>query len=78
MSSMRNACIAESPGCTDFALARSLARVLPGCIPRTQLRPMTPRPQLIPIAGLIAFYNEKVDVFVEGELLPRPTTHFFK
>jgi uncharacterized protein (DUF427 family) len=37
-----------------------------------------PTRQLLPIAGLIAFYNEKVDVFVEGELLPRPTTHFFK
>jgi uncharacterized protein (DUF427 family) len=35
-----------------------------------------PTRQLLPIAGLIAFYNEKVDTFVEGELLPRPTTHF--
>ena len=29
-----------------------------------------------PIAGLIAFYNEKVDVFLDGELLERPQTHF--
>lgn len=29
-----------------------------------------------PIAGLIAFYNEKVDVFLDGELLERPRTHF--
>ncbi|MEV4626883.1 DUF427 domain-containing protein [Micromonospora sp. NPDC049523] len=35
-----------------------------------------PTRQLIPIAGLIAFYNEKVDVVVDGERLPRPKTHF--
>jgi len=35
-----------------------------------------PTRQLLPIAGLISFYNEKVDIFVDGELLPRPTTHF--
>jgi len=29
-----------------------------------------------PIAGLVAFYDEKVDVFVDGELLARPRTHF--
>jgi uncharacterized protein (DUF427 family) len=33
-----------------------------------------PTRQLLPIAGLIAFYNEKVDVVVDGELLARPTT----
>lgn len=37
-----------------------------------------PTRQLLPIAGLIAFYDEKVDVFLDGELQPRPTTHFFK
>ena len=37
-----------------------------------------PTRQLLPIAGLIAFYNEKVDVHLDGELLERPTTHFFK
>jgi uncharacterized protein (DUF427 family) len=29
-----------------------------------------------PIAGMIAFYNEKLDISVEGVRLPRPTTHF--
>ena len=37
-----------------------------------------PTRQLLPIAGLIAFYNEKVDIFLDGELLDRPTTHFFR
>jgi uncharacterized protein (DUF427 family) len=35
-----------------------------------------PTRQLLPIANLIAFYNEKLDIFVDGELLPRPKTHF--
>jgi uncharacterized protein (DUF427 family) len=35
-----------------------------------------PTRELLPIAGLIAFYNEKVDVFVDGERLERPQTHF--
>jgi uncharacterized protein (DUF427 family) len=35
-----------------------------------------PTRQLAPIAGLISFYNEKVDLFVDGEQLTRPTTHF--
>ena len=35
-----------------------------------------PTRQLLPIAGLIAFYNEKVDVTLDGELLERPSTHF--
>jgi uncharacterized protein (DUF427 family) len=35
-----------------------------------------PTRQLLPIAGLIAFYNEKVDVFIDGERLERPKTHF--
>jgi uncharacterized protein (DUF427 family) len=37
-----------------------------------------PTRQVLPIAGLIAFYNEKVDVIVDGERLPRPETHFSK
>ncbi len=36
-----------------------------------------PTRQLLPIAGLIAFYNEQVDTFLDGELLERPRTHFF-
>ncbi|HJQ43094.1 MAG TPA: DUF427 domain-containing protein [Jatrophihabitantaceae bacterium] len=30
----------------------------------------------LPIAGLVAFFNERVDVFVDGELLERPITAF--
>ncbi len=36
-----------------------------------------PTRQLLPIAGLVAFYNEKVDVIVDRDRLPRPNTHFF-
>jgi uncharacterized protein (DUF427 family) len=35
-----------------------------------------PTRQLLPIAGLIAFYNEKVDLTLDGERLERPRTHF--
>jgi uncharacterized protein (DUF427 family) len=35
-----------------------------------------PTRQMLPIAGLIAFYNEKVDITLNGERLARPTTHF--
>jgi uncharacterized protein (DUF427 family) len=35
-----------------------------------------PTRQLLPIAGLIAFYNEKVDLTLDGQPLERPTTHF--
>jgi uncharacterized protein (DUF427 family) len=35
-----------------------------------------PTRQLLPIAGLIAFYNEKVDIAIDGERLERPVTHF--
>jgi uncharacterized protein (DUF427 family) len=35
-----------------------------------------PTRQLEPIAGMIAFYNEKVDISLDGELLERPVTHF--
>jgi uncharacterized protein (DUF427 family) len=34
-----------------------------------------PTRELSPIAGLIAFYNEKIDLFMDGELLERPHTH---
>jgi uncharacterized protein (DUF427 family) len=36
-----------------------------------------PTRQLQPITGLVAFYNEKVDITVAGERLERPRTHFF-
>jgi uncharacterized protein (DUF427 family) len=35
-----------------------------------------PTRQLLPIAGLIAFYNEKVDITLDGRVLDRPLTHF--
>jgi uncharacterized protein (DUF427 family) len=28
------------------------------------------------IAGMVAFYNEKLDIYVDGTLLSRPSTHF--
>ena len=36
-----------------------------------------PTRQLLPITGLIAFYNEKLDIFLDGQPLERPRTHFF-
>ena len=35
----------------------------------------TPLPAVAPIANLVAFYNEKVDITVDGVRLPRPRTH---
>jgi uncharacterized protein (DUF427 family) len=35
-----------------------------------------PTRQLLPVTGLIAFYNEKVDISVDGRGLDRPVTHF--
>ncbi len=37
-----------------------------------------PTRQLLPIAGLVAFYNEKVDLFIDGLPVERAVTHFFK
>ena len=37
-----------------------------------------PTAALLPIAGLIAFYDEKVDTFIDDEPQARPKTHFFK
>ncbi len=37
-----------------------------------------PTGPLLVVAGLVAFYNEKVDVFLDGEMLERPVTHFSK
>lgn len=36
-----------------------------------------PTRELLPIAGLVAFYNERVDITLDGTLLERPVTHFF-
>jgi uncharacterized protein (DUF427 family) len=35
-----------------------------------------PTRQLLPITGLVAFYNEKVDIVLDGRPLDRPATHF--
>src|SRR5580693_9269001 len=35
-----------------------------------------PLREVAPIAGMIAFYNEKLDIFVDGTSLSRPSTHF--
>ena len=35
-----------------------------------------PTRQLLPIAGLVAFYNEKVDIVLDGQMLARPTAPF--
>jgi uncharacterized protein (DUF427 family) len=35
-----------------------------------------PTRQLLPIAGMVAFYNEKLDITVDGQPLKRPVTHF--
>ena len=35
-----------------------------------------PLPAVGPIAGLVAFYNEKIDIVVDGAAVPRPHTHF--
>lgn len=36
-----------------------------------------PTAALLAIAGLVAFYDERVDTFVDGTLRERPVTHFF-
>jgi uncharacterized protein (DUF427 family) len=37
-----------------------------------------PTGPVLPIAGLVAFYNEKVDIDLSGVRLERPVTHFFR
>lgn len=36
-----------------------------------------PKDAVRPIAGMVAFYNEKVDISIDGHALERPVTHFF-
>ena len=36
----------------------------------------TPLPESEPIAGLVCFYNEKVDLEIDGVMIERPTTKF--
>ena len=38
----------------------------------------TPLPESQKIAGLVAFYNERVDLFIDGKLQERPVTKFSK
>ncbi len=35
-----------------------------------------PTRELAPVAGLVCFYNEKVDIVLDGQSMPRPATHF--
>lgn len=37
-----------------------------------------PVPSVSAVAGLVAFYNERVDIVLDGRRLPRPSTHFFR
>ena len=36
----------------------------------------TPLPESTGVAGLVCFYNEKVDIEIDGESMPRPSTKF--
>ncbi|MDQ2727031.1 MAG: DUF427 domain-containing protein [Actinomycetota bacterium] len=36
-----------------------------------------PTRQLLPVTGMLCFYNERVDIDVDGHRLERPETHFF-
>ena len=36
----------------------------------------TPLPENVKIAGLVAFYNERADIIVDGERQARPKTKF--
>jgi hypothetical protein len=36
----------------------------------------TPLPESQKLAGLVAFYNEKIDIYPDGELQERPVTKF--
>ena len=47
-----------------------------GCTPTSCGCTATPLPESQKIAGLACFYDEKVDVYLDGELQPRPKTHF--
>lgn len=53
----------------SIRLAQGLREDVAWCYP-------APLPESQKIAGLIAFYNEKVDLFVDGVCQQRPATHF--
>ena len=44
--------------------------------PYTRVSALGSARQLLPIAGLVAFYNEKVDIVLDGQRLARPAAHF--
>jgi uncharacterized protein (DUF427 family) len=51
-------------------------RTAAGIVPDLAWAYAFPTRQLLPIAGMISFYNEKVDVFLDDEPVPRPQTPF--
>ncbi len=51
-------------------------RVAEALVPDLAWTYETPLPAVAPIANLVAFYNEKVDITVDGVELARPSTHF--
>ncbi|BBX05169.1 hypothetical protein BST36_13550 [Mycolicibacterium moriokaense] len=51
-------------------------RVADALVPDLAWTYETPLPAVAPIANLVAFYNEKVDITVDGVQLARPSTHF--
>jgi uncharacterized protein (DUF427 family) len=53
-----------------------LADVVPEALCDDEHPYETPLPAVAPIARLVAFYNEKVDITVDGVRLARPQTHF--
>jgi uncharacterized protein (DUF427 family) len=51
---------------------------VPGSAPRADIAWMyrSPVPESQKVAGLLCFYDERVDVSLDGELQQRPRTHF--
>ena len=62
---------------TNAQVHTSIATLLEHSPPQLHLMLITRADPLLPIAGMIAFYNEKVDIFLDGQQLERPQTHFF-
>ena len=52
------------------------ARVGDRVVPDIAWSYRTPLPESERVAGLVCFYNERVDLFIDGELQPRPKTKF--
>ncbi|ANS63463.1 hypothetical protein SLINC_1239 [Streptomyces lincolnensis] len=67
----------HSTGCPYKGTARYWAWRGEGDVPRNILWSYpAPLPQVAAVQGLLAFYNEAVDITVDGERLPRPVTPF--